>query len=354
MPESNRTSWVPPGGAWSHSPCADRDEHIVYQLPKNEVLPWLMGQTAFLQATSSAVNDRCRSVIYGEQYPQLHGEIGPMSARPAWTAETVSREVSDMVTGYAAGSLERRHVMIGYTPVLREHVYSDGDVRLPNAIVLGLPMRYDETNAAPEPSAGEEVTRNYMELGGLTLALGRFLRESGYSAEVHHPRGDESAECEAMFIPHAVAAGMGDLGRHGSMISRDFGPRVRLSMVTTDAPIPTPPERATGITEFCTWCTKCMDACPVEAIAAHRIDLRGSYRHVVDTAACLPYFAQTDGCGICIAVCPYNRPDEAASHEFFDSVLEIDWVRQAMSIRSREGTQAMERYVEGHRQQRRQ
>ena len=334
-----------PGRTWSHTPSSQRDEKTVYQLPKNEVLPWLMNQTEFLQATSSEANDQCRAVIHDEQYPRLHGETCPIHSPANWSADTVAREIDAFVINYGARELESRHVMIGYTPVLREHVYSDGVVRLPNAVVLGLPMRYEQTNAAPEPIAGEEVTRNYMELGGLTLALGMFLRACGYSAEVHHPRGDENAECEAMFIPHAVAAGMGDLGRHGSMISRDFGPRVRLSMVTTDAPVPMHPKREAGIAEFCTWCTKCMDACPVDAIAEHRTEVRGSYRHIVDTSACLPYFAQTDGCGICIAVCPYNRPDESQSREFFDAVVEIDWVKEAMALRSRDGAKAMEQFV---------
>ena len=338
-------SLVPPGKQWSHSPRGDRDEHAVYRLPRNEVLPWLAGQTSFLQDTSSPVNDEARRVIYQDQYPKLHGATGPLGPRPDWTAADIEREVAAFVERYAAEHLESRLVKIGYTPVLPDHVYTDGDLELPNAIVLGLPMRYDETNAAPEPRAGEEVTVNYMELGGLTLALGQWVREHGYSAEVHHPRGDESMSCEALFIPHAVAAGLGELGRHGSMISRELGPRIRLSMVTTDAPVGDPGQPSVGVAEFCSWCTKCLDACPVDAIPRERTTRRGGYRFVVDTSACLPYFAQTDGCGICIAVCPYSRPTEDASGRFVDQLLGLDWVREASRIRKAAGLEAMERYV---------
>jgi ferredoxin len=338
---------------WSHSPSADRDEMEVYRLPRNEVLPWLSTQTAFLETTSTPANAEARRVIHLEQYPKVHGPSAALAEWPAWSAATVAREVEAFVKGYTAESLEGRLVRVGYTPVLADHVYVDGDLALPNAIVLGLPMRYEPTNAAPEPAAGEEVTCNYMELGGLTLALGAWLRESGFAAETHHPRGDADMECEALFIPHAVAAGFGELGRHGSLISRDFGPRVRLAMVTTDAPIRASGEVPVGVAEFCTWCTKCQTACPVDAIPGERMTLRGSRRYVVDTTACLPYFAETDGCGICIAVCPYNKPSEEASAAFTDNVLALDWVREARAIHGAEGIDAMERYVRSRKAARR-
>jgi epoxyqueuosine reductase QueG len=184
-----------------------------------------------------------------------------------------------------------------------------------------------------------------MELGGLTLALGGWLRRRGYSAEPHHPRGDEKMTCELLFIPHAIAAGFGELGRHGSLISRELGCRVRLAMVTTDAPVPAAAGEALGVEEFCSWCTRCLVACPVDAVPEQREMLRGSYRFIVDTSACLPYFAETDGCGICIAICPYNKPTEEGSSAFVDRLLAVDWVRKAIDVRQAEGVEAMERFV---------
>ena len=151
--------------------------------------------------------------------------------------------------------------------------------------------------------------------------------------------------CEALFIPHAIAAGFGELGRHGSMISREFGPRIRLAMLTTDAPIPKEAKKDNGVDAFCTWCTKCLVACPVDAIPEKRTTLRGSERYIVDTTACLPYFAETDGCGICIAVCPYNKADEEHSAKFTDQVLSLDWVKEANKIKQAENIKAMEQYI---------
>ncbi|MHC5006539.1 MAG: hypothetical protein ACYTGF_04160 [Planctomycetota bacterium] len=339
---------VPPDKTWSHSPGGDRgerDEHAGYRLPSSEVLPFLVSRTSFLDASSSPANDECRRVIFEQQYPHLHGPVEALGPRPGWAAIDVEREVAAFIGQYAAKHLASRPVRIGYTPVLRDHVHLDRDLKLPHVIVLGLPMRYEETVAAPQAKAGEEVTRNYMELGGLTLALGRWLRERGFSAQPHHPRGDETMSCEALYIPHAIAAGLGELGRHGSMISRESGSRIRLSMVATDAPIPDAGEQPFGVAEFCTWCTKCLTACPVDAIPEARGTLRGSYRYIVDTSACLPYFAETDGCSICIAVCPYTKATEADAAAFADRVLGLNWVRRAGEIRETEGVEAMERSV---------
>ncbi len=117
-------------------------------------------------------------------------------------------------------------------------------------------------------------------------------------------------------------------------------------MITTDALLPEVGESSAGVAEFCTWCTKCLAACPVDAIPQDRTTQRGSYRFVVDTSACLPYFAQTDGCGICIAVCPYNRETEEGSSEFTDQVLAVDWVQEARRIAATDGIKAMERAVQ--------
>jgi ferredoxin len=343
---------VPLDKTWSHSPGGERgerDEHAVYRLPSSEVLPFLVSRTSFLDASSSPANDECRRVIFEQQYPNLHGPVEALGPRPGWASTDVEREVAAFVRQYAAEHLESRAVRVGFTPVLRDHVYTDGNLTLPHVIVLGLPMRHEETVAAPEPRAGEEVTRNYMELGRLTLALAQWLRERGFSAQAHHPRGDETMTCEALYIPHAIAAGLGELGRHGSMISRESGSRIRLSLVATDAPTPDAGEQPFGVAEFCTWCTKCLTACPVDAVPEARTTLRGSHRYVVDTSACLPYFAETDGCGICIAVCPYTKATEADAAAFADRVGGMGWVRQGLEIKDRKGIEAMERFVAGER-----
>ena len=80
---------VPPDKTWSHSADGRRDEGVVYRLPQSEVLPFLMSSTTFSDDSSSPANDESRRVIYGEQYPQLHGPVEPLGSRPDWSGDDV-------------------------------------------------------------------------------------------------------------------------------------------------------------------------------------------------------------------------------------------------------------------------
>ncbi len=61
-----------------------------------------------------------------------------------------------------------------------------------------------------------------------------------------------------------VAAGIGGYGESGLLVTRHFGPAVRLGGVVTDADVaPGPPLGETP----CTHCRRCVDACPAGALA---------------------------------------------------------------------------------------
>jgi epoxyqueuosine reductase QueG len=111
-----------------------------------------------------------------------------------------------------------------------------------------------------------------------------------------------------LLIPPAIASGLGELGKHGSLISRHFGSGVRLAGVTTDMPLAaTAPDRF-GADEFCAHCQICTQACPPDAIFSDKQMVRGVTRWYVDFDKCIPFFAEAASCGICIAECPWTRP----------------------------------------------
>ena len=66
-----------------------------------------------------------------------------------------------------------------------------------------------------------------------------------------------------------------------------------------------------GADEFCTRCQVCINACPVDAISDDKQLVRGVEKWYVDFDRCIPYFNETHGCGICIAVCPWSPPGKA-------------------------------------------
>lgn len=114
-----------------------------------------------------------------------------------------------------------------------------------------------------------------------------------------------------LMIPAAVEAGLGELGKHGSIINRQLGSSFRLAIVLTDLPLTPTTRDVFGADDFCHGCRVCAEACPPDAIDHTEQVVRGTERWYVDFDKCMPYFAASYGCGICIAACPWSAPGEA-------------------------------------------
>jgi epoxyqueuosine reductase len=198
---------------------------------------------------------------------------------------------------------------IGIAPMDPFYVFEGYTIDEPWVIVLALAHDYerlkevpsDETNGVGVTEIGEQYVRGTRA----SFALANWIRSHGYNASAY-PGPSASA---LLLIPPAIACGLGELGKHGSLISRQFGSGVRLAGVTTDMPlVATAPDRF-GADEFCRTCQVCTNACPPGAIAEHKQMVRGVERWYVDFDKCIPYFAESASCGICFAVCPWTRPN---------------------------------------------
>ncbi len=90
-------------------------------------------------------------------------------------------------------------------------------------------------------------------------------------------------------IPAAIAAGLGELGKHGSMINRTHGASFRLSAVSTDLPLIADEPDVFGADDFCHNLEQklCADACPPDAIAEQKQLVRGDEKWFVDFDRCI-------------------------------------------------------------------
>ncbi len=215
---------------------------------------------------------------------------------------------------------------VGVTVVRPEDVYAGRVVAEPVAVVLAKRMDVDVMLTAPSVPAAVEMARVYRDLGRACIALARLLRGLGHGATVQHPVID----MDVLFLPLAQRAGLGELGRHGSLIHPDLGACFRLGAVTTDAPLAIDAPLDVGIARFCEGCHACRSACPPAAISDAREDAPGGTRWLVDTDRCFPYFAANHYCGVCLAVCPFNRP---AFRELFRTGRAPLPKRPAISVR---------------------
>jgi len=106
----------------------------------------------------------------------------------------------------------------------------------------------------------------------------------------------------------AVRAGLGYIGKSCLFISRNYGPRVRLGTVFTDAPLETVCMEQKSL---CGNCTLCKDACKAMAIKGVEYCEGMCREDIYDAKACSDYMkdkfkhiGRGAVCGICMRVCP--------------------------------------------------
>ncbi|MGB0748355.1 MAG: tRNA epoxyqueuosine(34) reductase QueG [Magnetospiraceae bacterium] len=121
--------------------------------------------------------------------------------------------------------------------------------------------------------------------------------------------------------PLAMAAGLGWIGKHSNLVSRDFGSWLFLGEVFTDLDLPPDPPGA----DLCGSCTRCLEACPTGALTApYRIDARRCVSYLtIELKREIPADFHTAlgnriyGCDDCLAVCPWNKFESASSEAAF-------------------------------------
>lgn len=111
----------------------------------------------------------------------------------------------------------------------------------------------------------------------------------------------------------ATRAGLGWIGKSALLVTRAYGPRVRLGSIFTDMPLPVAKPVMVG---GCGSCSRCVDACPAQAltgtawrVGVPRADMVNVYQCEAMATRLLRERVGVSNavCGICIAVCPLAR-----------------------------------------------
>ncbi len=180
--------------------------------------------------------------------------------------------------------------------------------RHPSALVFLVEMDHAAMRAAPGAPVIRESARQYYRAAVIARTIAAALGRAGVDALAHY-----DAHYDYVLPPMAVAAGLGELGRHNLLIADRVGTRVRIGAVTTEAPLRADRRRSLGVQAFCERCRKCADNCPPRALsAAAPVMVNGVEKWPTGVERCYRYWRLmgTD-CGICMAVCPFSHPDNA-------------------------------------------
>ncbi len=248
---------------------------------------------------------------------QAYSEIYAKGDRGARRLEPVAGKperdtASNWTDRIKAFALEHEADLVGVAALDPNWTYQECDPHgEPWIIVLGVAMDYQALAQSPssdeETASALEVAVQYNRGSRAAAQLANWIRSKGYSSSMHAGPWAGSLT----ITPAALACGFGELGKHGSIINRQLGSMLRLGAVVTDMPLISDDEVEFGADDFCTRCQVCINACPVSAITNDKQFVRGIEKWYVDFDKCIPFFNQTHGCGICIAVCPWSRPGKA-------------------------------------------
>ncbi len=214
-----------------------------------------------------------------------------------------------------AFALSHEADLVGIARMRPEWVYDGFEIDAPWIIMEGVAQSYERIKTAPEHTTNMEVLDQYNRAHRANYALASWIRQQGYSAE----RYKGFIGTPLTMIPAAIAAGFGQLGKHGSLMNRKYGPSFRLGYVLTDMPLLADAPDDIPVDDFCASCQVCTRECPTQAISDTKQWVRGVEKWYVDFDKCVPFFNDTFGCNVCIAVCPFTRP--GAAEPLFQKLL---------------------------------
>jgi len=176
-------------------------------------------------------------------------------------------------------------------------------------IVIGQAMDERLIDTAPSALSGAATGMGYSQDAVVLLTIAQFIRNLGYTAI-------PSMNDTALAIPYAIKAGLGEYGKHGLVITPEFGTSVRFGKVFTDMPLALDAPIRFGVAEMCAICNACSKACPSRAIPdeapstkRHNLsNITGIRKWTIDGEKCFGYWSKINSdCSVCVRVCPYTR-----------------------------------------------
>ena len=262
-------------------------------------------------------NQRGNSGLYGWDYvsPKVQKFIdagGPVTHDPETNSRIVKRAARFLGADLAGVCFAHPNLVYSHEMDLVEQKHRP--VQLPDgcdhAVVMAVEMDYETSRYSPDGISGAATGLGYSMQAVLANLVATFIRGLGYRAV---PSGNDTA----ISIPLAIAAGLGELGRSGLLITEKYGPRVRICKVFTDMPLAHDTVRPFGVAAFCKTCKKCARQCPSHAIShgepttvgPSASNHSGVQKWYINPEKCFLFWVKNwMDCNNCVAVCPFNKP----------------------------------------------
>jgi len=224
-----------------------------------------------------------------------------MSAEQEPTSAANGEDVTEKIKTKAR---ELGFLEVGITNYDHRYAYASKKewVQFEHAICLAYEQDFEPTQTIPSIDAEIVHSSTYRTEGAAGLELVNYLNTLGYHGQVHSPNDNTGP-----YIPMFVAAGLGQLGACGYLLTPHVGSRCRIMIITTDANVSYDKPVDYGIHAFCQVCQVCVNRCPGRALMRDKIWWRGMEKNKLYFKRCRPVMARYLGCGICMKVCPVQK-----------------------------------------------
>lgn len=181
-----------------------------------------------------------------------------------------------------------------------------------NVIVLAIPLFLPMASTAPSMVYQEQYDTSNRIMDNISYFLAKYIMvEKKYKA-IFFPR-DCYDNIEVLLkdptaaFSHVLAgyyAGVGTIGASHNLLTKEFGPRIRIVSVITDAPIE--PDKKLE-EELCIHCKKCIRSCP-----ANCLEDKGEHPYEMDRMKCTGHHVELVKqhhwpCGYCATFCPVGE-----------------------------------------------
>jgi reductive dehalogenase len=177
--------------------------------------------------------------------------------------------------------------------------------KFPYVVVATVAWDYDLIQAHRHHIGDAAYHVSQMRANMILKSLEGYIRELGYTAirGAANPQGA------------GLAAGVGELGRNGMLISEKFGARVHMpDPIMTDLPLVADQPIDIGVEDFCKICRKCAVTCPTNSITfGDKVVHNGIEKYKINWQTCYrlrPFVVDHWGsCLTCVTVCPFTKPN---------------------------------------------
>jgi reductive dehalogenase len=248
---------------------------------------------------------------------------------------TLTRDIKRAASFYGAS-------LVGIAKIDRRWLYSSNRQReeynipetVNRVIVMAVEMGYEGIATSPAFTSAANTALGYSQMAFIEIELSALIRKLGYKAI---PCGNDIS----LSVPQAVDAGLGMYGRHGILITKEFGPRVRIAKVLTDMPLDVDkPDKkfCESVTRFCEVCEKCADTCPSQSIpygkeltwkGETRSNIPGVKKWYINPETCYNFWVENGSeCSNCIRSCPYNKKNNFMHRFIVWLTMNFSWMHR--------------------------